>query len=162
MNKDLAAEYIALKAANDQLREQGKQWLWSTLDLICSEINRKLTEKANQGALQVGCQEWQFTVGNSIMVGERFGARYLTSTLVVEAGWPRLPEHGYISDSGLAHARVGLSRNIMLEAQTIAEFTLKRQAKGDPVWYVISNKKIDERVSESKLRSYLNLLLAED
>jgi hypothetical protein len=159
INKDLAADYLKLKAENDKLREDGKQWLWNVLEKLCSEVNGRLAEKSPGSILQVGRQEWQFSIEDSTMVGERFGARYLTRTLVVEAGWPRLPEHGFVPDGGLARARVGLSQNIMLEALTVAEFILKRQGKGAPSWYVISDKKIGEPVTESKLRSYLNLML---
>jgi hypothetical protein len=159
INKDFAADYLALKAENDKLREDGKQWLWDILDKLCSEINSRLAEKSAGAFLQIGSQEWRFSVEDSTMVGERFGARYLTRTLVVEAGWPRLPEHGFVPDGGLARARVGLSQNIMLEALTVAELILKRQGKGAPSWYVISDKKVGEPVTESKLRSYLNLVL---
>jgi len=40
-NKDLA-EYLSLKAANDELRERGKKWLWNALDVISSEVSREL------------------------------------------------------------------------------------------------------------------------
>jgi hypothetical protein len=159
INKDFAADYLRLRAENDKLREDGKQWLWNVLEKLCSEINSRLTGKSAGAVLQTGRQEWQFSIGDSIMVGERFGARYLTRTFVVEVGWPRLPEHGFVPDGGLARARVGLSQNIMLEALTVAELTLKQAGKGAPSWYVISDKKIGEPVTESKLRSYLNLVL---
>src|SRR5215510_1316127 len=129
-NKDLAAEYLALKAANDELRERGKQWLWNALDVICSEISRELSDR-NNPPLQVGRQEWQFKVGDSTMVGERFGARFREKTLIVEAGWPREPQHGFVPDRGLARARIGLSQNVMFDARIVAEMILKRQNDGD-------------------------------
>jgi hypothetical protein len=150
---------LRLKAENDRLREEGKQWLWNSLELLCDQINSKLTNKANGAVLQVGRQDWRFSIEGATMVGERFGARYLTRTLVIEAGWPRLAEHGFVPDGGLARARVGLSRNVMLEALTIADLILKRQGKAAPSWYLIEHKKIGELVTESKLRSYLSLLL---
>jgi hypothetical protein len=159
-NKDLAAEYLSLRAANDQLRERGKQWLWNALDVICSEISRELSAR-NNPPLQVGRQEWRFKVEGSTMVGERFGARFRTNTLIVEAGWPREPQHGFVPDRGLARARIGLSQNIMLEARIVAELILKRQSDGDLVWRFIANKKLGDRVTESRLREYLNLVLAD-
>jgi hypothetical protein len=95
------------------------------------------------------------------MVGERFGARHYTRTLVVEIGWPRQPEHGFIPDGGLARARVGLSQNIMLEPRTIAELAFKRKGRGEPAWYILINKKTADPVTESHLRSYFDLLLSE-
>ncbi len=158
-DKDFGVEYLSLKAANDQLRERGKQWLWSALDVICSEISRELGAQNNQ-SLQVGRQEWQFKVENSMMVGERFGARFREKTLVVEVGWPREPQHGFVPDRGLARARIGLSQNVMLEAQTVAELILNRRDNGEPAWRFIKNKKLGEVVTESRLREYLNLVVA--
>ncbi len=160
-NQDLAAEYFALKAANDQLRERGKQWLWNALDLLCSEISRELIEKAKQAPLQIGRQEWQFTVEGATMVGDRFGARHRTNTLIVEVGWPRLPQHGYIADGGLARARIGLSQNVMIEPRALAEFVLRKQGRGDPSWHLTANKKLGEQLTESRLRSYLEMILEE-
>jgi len=157
-NKDLS-EYLSLKAANDELRERGKQWLWSALDSLSSEISRELSAR-NDPPLQVGRQEWQFKVEDSTMVGERFGARFREKTLIVEAGWPREPQHGFVPDRGLARARIGVSQNVMLEPRIVAEMILKRQSEGDLVWRFIANKKLGERVTESRLRDYLNLVLA--
>jgi len=157
-NKDIADEYLSLKAANDELRERGKQWLWSALDAICSEISRELSAR-NNPPLHVGRQEWQFKVEGSTMVGERFGARFREKTLVVEAGWPREPQHRFVPDRGLARARIGFSQNVMLEAGIVAEIILKRQSDGDLVWRFIANKKLGERVTESRLREYFNLIL---
>lgn len=165
--KDYAAEYLALKAANDQLRERGKQWLWDSLDQICNEINQRLLAEGNAqtGAASIlnGVQpDWQFKVENAVMVGERYGARFRYRTLTVEVGWPRLPEHGYITDGGLARGRVGLSQNTILEPQLIAELILKKLGSNDPAWYLFKNKQLGEQVSSPSLQEYLNLLLTEE
>ena len=158
-NKDLS-EYLSLKAANDELRERGKQWLWNALDSLSSEISRELSAR-NNPPLQVGRQEWQFKVEDSTMVGERFGARFREKTLIVEAGWPREPQHGFVPDRGLARARIGLSQNVMFDARIVAEMILKRQNDGDLAWRFIANKKLGARVTESQLREYFNLVLAD-
>jgi hypothetical protein len=159
-NKDIAAEYLALKAANDELRERGKKWLWNALDVICSEISRDLSAR-NNPPLQVGRQEWQFKVEDSTMVGERFGARFREKTLLVEAGWPREPQHRFVPGRGLARARLGFSQNVMLEAQIVAEMILKRRDNGDLVWNFITDKKLGVEVTESQLREYFDLILAD-
>jgi len=158
-DKSSVAEYLALKEANDQLRESGRQWLWNALDAVCAEISRELSAKNDQ-SLQVGRQEWQFKIENSTMVGERFGARFREKTLVVEVGWPREPQHGFVPDRGLARARIGFSQNVMIEARTVAELIFKRRGDSNPTWYFIADKKLGERVTESRLREYLNLVLA--
>jgi len=159
-NEDFATEYLRLKAANDQLRELGKQWLWNALELICSEVNRKLTASPSETPIQLGRQEWQFMVESATMVGERFGARYRNRTLIIEAGWPRLPEHGYVKDNGLARGRVALSQNIMIDAQTIEELILRRQGKSDPAWYTFAKYAIGHQLTESRMRKYISDLVA--
>ncbi len=149
---DTAAAYLALKAANDQLRERGKQWLWNALDRLSSEVSRDL----GGAPLQTGRQDWEFRIENATMVGERYGARHRERTLTVEVGWPRLPEHGFIADGGLARGRVGISSNTMLDAQTVAELVLKRQRAGDPAWFLIASRK---QITEPQLHSYLKLLI---
>ncbi|MGE0885830.1 MAG: hypothetical protein AB7P14_20010 [Blastocatellales bacterium] len=164
--KDYAAQYMALKAANDQLREQGKQWLWDCLNRLCDEANQRFLSEGDPqmgaASILVGVQsEWQFKVENSTMAGERFGARYRYRTLTVEAGWPRLPEHGFITDGGLARGRISLSQNTMLTPQSIAELILKRDASNNPVWFVTKNKSLDGQITEARLREYLNLILTD-
>jgi hypothetical protein len=126
--------------------------------VICSEISRDLSDRHNP-PLQVGRQEWQFKVEDSTMVGERFGARFREKTLVVEAGWPREPQHGFVPDRGLARARIGFSQNVMLEAKIVAEMILKRRNNGDPGWNFIADKKLGAGITESRLREYFNLIL---
>jgi hypothetical protein len=157
-DKDIAAEYLALKAANDELRERGKKWLWNAIDVICSEISRELGAR-NNPPLQVGRQEWQFKIEESTMVGERFGARFREKTLIVEAGWPREPQHRFVPGRGLARARIGFSQNVMLEVQIVAEMILKRRSDGDLIWNFINDEKLGAEVSESHLREYFDLIL---
>ena len=173
-DKDYVAEYLALKAANDQLRERSKQWLWDSLNQVCAEINQKLLAQGNRqsdvnaaglaGAASIlnGVQsDWQFKVENTVMIGERFGARFRYRTLTVEVGWPRLPEHGFITNGGLACGRVGLSQNTMIEPQTTAELILKKVGNSDPAWFSLKNKQLGEQITEARLREYLNLILAD-
>ncbi|HMV47249.1 MAG TPA: hypothetical protein PLD20_03195 [Blastocatellia bacterium] len=166
--QDYAADYLALKAANDQLRERGKQWLWDLLDRLCDELNQQLLaqgasqpELAGAPSILSGVQaDWQFKVENAVMVGERYGARFRYRTLTVEVGWPRLPEHGYITDGGLARGRIGLSQNTMIEPQPIAELILKKVG-GEPAWFVFKNKQLSEQITEAQLREHLNQIMAD-
>lgn len=160
-DRDVAAEYQALKAANDQLRERGKQWLWETLNGLCAEINRDLLQRGATEALQIGRQEWQFPLDAATMAGERFGVRYRFRTLTIEVGWPRTAQHGFVADGGLARARVGLSQNTMIEPQPIADLILKRPADGDPIWLIIVDKKLGPQVTAPRLRVYLDSLLTD-
>ena len=175
---DLSAAYPELeklKAANETLREEGKEWLLTTLETICNEINQASAPPpadsssppeppapAAELTLQVGNQGWQFEVGQNIMVGERLGIRHKNQTLLIEVGWPRLPEHGVVPDLGLARARVSFSQNIMIDAKVLAEFTLRRNKDGDDVsWHEIADHKVGEKVTADKLRVYVQHVLSE-
>jgi hypothetical protein len=159
--KDYAAEYLALKAANDQLRERGKQWLLDSLTQLCADANRRLMLQPNQVGIQTGSQPWQFMVENATMVGERFGARYGFRTLTVEVGWPQLPEHGFLTDGAMARARVSLSQNTMLEPQPIAELILKKISGSDVAWFIFKNKVSGEQIINARLNEYLSLILSD-
>ncbi|MFN0084729.1 MAG: hypothetical protein ACKVX9_05025 [Blastocatellia bacterium] len=158
---DLAAEFLALKAANDRLRESGKQWLWELLDRIAAEISRTLADRPGATPLRVGRQEWQFTVENATMVGERFGARHQGRTLLIEVGWPRLPEHGFVPNRGLARGSIGLSQNTMLQPRPLANLILQKQTDANPRWHLIKNDTIGEPIGESMLRGYFHRLIGD-
>ncbi len=158
---DLPPELLALKAANDQVREAGKQSLWSALDRISAEVSRQLTQHPGGEPLQVGRQEWQFALGTATMVGERFGARHRGRTLLVEVGWPRLPEHGFIPNRGLARGRIGFSQNTMLQPKILAELVLRKPGDGAPQWLLLAQNAPDEPLTESRLQQFFLQLIAE-
>ncbi len=169
-------ELEKLKAANEALREQGKEWLLTTLETIAEEFNHSaapppVSDEASGEAsadppveptLQIGGQDWEFEVDKNVMVGERLGIRHRGQTLLVEVGWPRTQEHGIVPDMGLARARVSLSPNIMIDAILLDELTLRREKDGASTgWYVFAERTLKERVTEEKLRVYLQRVLAE-
>lgn len=158
---DYLSEYLKLKEANDQLREQGRKWLFDLLNHLCAETNRELGNQLSQPMIQIGYQERQFKTGSSTMVGDAMGLRYRMNTLLIEVGWPRLPEHGFVSNQGLARARVSLSPNPTIDANLIDELILKQRKDGESEWSVIQGGQPGEVMTETKLRGYLQNLLAD-
>lgn len=169
---DLSAAYPELeklKAANEALRKEGQEWLLTTLETICNEINQTTTPPAAvadapaaEPTLQIGNQDWQFAVGDNVMVGERLGIRHNNQTLLIEVGWPRLPKHGVVPDLGLARARVSFSQNIMIDPKLRAEFTLRRNKdSGDVSWHEFADHQVGEKVTADKLRAFVQQLLSE-
>lgn len=167
---DLSAAYPELeklKAANEALRGKGKEWLLTTIEAICDEINQitgpqsSVTDAATiEPALQVGSQDWQFEVEQNVMAGERLGIRHKGQTLLVEVGWPRLPEHGIVPDLGLARARVSFSQNVMIDARLLEEFSLRRESDdGEVRWYLITDRKIGEAITAERLRDHVQRVL---
>lgn len=157
---DAYPELEKLKAANEALREEGKEWLLTTLENISDELNRTLTpttEPPTAPVLQIGGQDWQFEVEKNVMVGERLGIRYRGQTLVIEVGWPRTPEHGIVPDLGLARARVSFSQNVMIDPILLDELTLRRSPNGEGVvWVVLADRTLREQVTDEKLRGYVH------
>ncbi len=126
---DTLRAYLALREANDRRRESGMAMLRQSLLTCCEE----LTESAS---ILTGREDWQFETGGSTMIGERLGFRYGMQTLIIEAGWPRLPEHGYVPGLGLARGRVGISPNVMIRPIPIVELVLRRGPEEETVWHL--------------------------
>lgn len=161
LTPEFSSDYLALRAANDRMRTAGLDWIWATLDLVCAELDAQLGGTIERPVVQLARQEWQFEVGRSVMVGERFGVRFRGVTMLVEAGWPRLPQHGFVPDQGLARGRVSLSTSPILDARPADELILKARDDGSASWHVIRNHALGETVTAATLRNYLDALLKE-
>lgn len=157
---DYLADYLRLKEANDQLRERAKQWLFETLGRLIAETNRSFSDQPGQAMIQVGFQPREFKADRATMVGEAMAARYRMNTLLVEVGWPRLPEHGFLTSQGLARGRISLSPNPTIDASLIDELILKPRGS-EAAWHIISDKQVGALVTEEYLRDCLNRLLAD-
>jgi hypothetical protein len=157
---DYLTDYLRLKEANNQLREGAKQWLFETLGRLIAEINRSFSDQPGQAMIQVGVQTREFKADRATMVGEAMAARYRMNTLLVEVGWPRRPEHGFLTSQGLARGRISLSPNPTIDANLIDELILKQTA-GEVNWFVIRDGTFGEVVTETKLRDYLRRVMAD-
>lgn len=147
---DYAAEYLALREANNRWREEGLAWLRQNVELIAGE--------KTDPPLQLGRQESQFTVAESTMIGERIGVRCQFRTMLFDIGWPRLPEHGFVPGNGLARGRISLSQNLMLDPQPIAELILRRPGNTAPSWHLIEDERPGTPFNLPLLRQYLDRL----
>ena len=146
--------YLALRAANDQLREEGCAWIWNALERLVAHPSPRL---------QLARQPWQFDVERSVMLGERYGVRHLLGqTLVVEVGWPRRPQDGHVPGQGLARGRIGLSQNLMLAPRPLCELLLR--ATGEPTakvprWFeLLAGSHPPVPFTEERLVEYLDRL----
>ena len=145
--------YLALRAANDRLREEGCAWIWSTLERLVAR---------SSPSRQLGRQPWQFEVERSMMVGERYGVRHLGQTLVIEVGWPRRPEDGHVPGQGLARGRIGLSQNVMLDPGPLCELLLRatgeREARLSRWFELLPGSQPPPPFTEERLVEYLDRL----
>jgi hypothetical protein len=158
---DYLADFLALREANDRLRQRGIELLWGSLNLLVARFNETIEAHPEAPGFQLGRQEWQFSVKDSTMIGERFGLRYNFKTLIFELGWPRLPEHGYVLGSGLARGRIGFSQNVMLEPRPLTDLVLRRVGTSDtPRWYFIDHEQArGDELTEAGLHSFILPLL---
>lgn len=158
---DYLKEYLALRAANDELREQGKKWLFDAMATLCATANRNFGQQPDQPMIQTGYQPREFQTGNSTMIGEAMGLRYRMNTLLIEAGWPREPKHGHVPGQGLARGQIRLSRNPGIDANLIAELILKADDKRNADWYLISGLRLAGKISRDQLSAWFELLFTE-
>lgn len=123
------ADYLGVRAANDELRAQAVEWLLGLFSSAAGELNR------GGAGLQLSRTEaHRFRVGNSTMVGPRLVLSRGVRTLTVEAGWPRAPRDGIVRGGGLACARVSHFGARSADEELLL---LPSATGGDAVWFIV-------------------------
>lgn len=107
-NRDVA-EYLALKATNDMIRQTSVKWLFDSLLEIAAFENR------NDSRIVIeNNNSHQFAFKNANLVGASLSFRQGVRCLSVEAGWTRTPADGFMRGGALAVARIlhfGISKH---------------------------------------------------
>ncbi len=120
------ADYLALKASNDLIRQTSVKWLFDSATEIVSIANR------NGSSIVMETENpHHFAFGNANLAGSRFIFRQGVRCLTVEAGWTRIPNDGFMPGGALAAARIshfGMSKHN-------AELLLIR-SEDVPKWFV--------------------------
>lgn len=103
------ADYLALRATNDLIRQTSVKWLFDSLLEITAEANRNGTN------IQIETEnQHRFQYGNSSLAGSLARLSQGVRCLTVEAGWTRTPADGFMRGGALAVARLahfGLSKH---------------------------------------------------
>ena len=95
------AEFIAVKTANDALREAGVKWLLDTMRQTAEHANRKGVN------LMIETKEaHRFALGKMTLAGRLLRFRQGVRCLTVEAGWTRTPNDGFMRGNALAAAQL--------------------------------------------------------
>jgi len=158
------ADYIALREANNRLRQTGVETIWNAIESARNRLNHQIQPGGR--ICETGRQTWEFELEHSTLIGERLGLRLSPQTVVFEIGWPRLPEHGHVPGGGLARGRVGFSQNIMLEPQPVANIILRRDPSGlSARWFTLElqeetglTTRSGEELTDSVLNGFFSLL----
>ena len=103
------AEYLALRATNDLIRQTSVEWLFDSLLEIAAEANRG---GANITIENENPHRFQF--GNANLAGSLARLRQGVRCLSLEAGWTRAPADGFMRGGALAVAQIahfGISKH---------------------------------------------------
>ena len=119
------ADYLTLKAGNDQVRQTSVQWLFGAMLQIAADFPQITIE--NEAA-------HRFPFGAAQMVGSLLRFRQGVRCLTLEAGWTRTPTDGFMRGGALAAAR--LTHFGM--AQRNADLILVR-ANEMPQWFAVDD-----------------------
>ena len=125
------ADYLTLRQSNDAIREAAVNWLFDSFIEFAMEANRR------QPAVLVEREEpHEFDFRGGKMVGSLVRVRFGIRNLTIEAGWTRMPSHGFMRGGALAAARLthfGLPKSgTDLELVKSGATALWRSTGGDP------------------------------
>jgi len=123
------AEFIAVKTANDAIRETSVRWLLDTMRQAAEHANRK-----GVGIVIETAEQHRFSIDKMQLGGSLLRFRQGIRCLTVEAGWTRTPADGFMRGNALAAARIthfGIAR-------ANAELHLLKH-EDHPQWFTVTN-----------------------
>ena len=136
------ADFLSLKASNDQIRQAAMTWLFEGLTQIAAEANRR-----NIPVTIERVDSHRFGYRGANIVGSLLRVRQGVRSLSVEAGWTRSPGDGFMRGGAMAVARI--AHFGMREAG--ADLILIRH-EGTPIWCSIDR---DETRVEFRLQDLM-------
>lgn len=95
------ADFLALKQTNDALRQTAVEWLFNSFIEIAAEASRR-----NSLVMIEREEPHEFPFNHAKMAGSLVRIRFGVRSMVIEAGWTRLPSHGFMRGGALAAARI--------------------------------------------------------
>ena len=100
-SRSIVADFIALKATNDEIRVRAVEWLLASFTELAAHANRKNIP------VEIERKEpHNFAAYGANMVGVKTSFRHGIRCLTVEAGWTRLPGDGFMRGGALAVAHI--------------------------------------------------------
>ncbi|HZH33641.1 MAG TPA: hypothetical protein VEX64_02315 [Pyrinomonadaceae bacterium] len=144
-------DYLRLREANDAARRVGIEWLLNTFLEVAEEANRRgmkiKIEKSDAHRFAVGAATMQ---GSLIRLG--LGVR----TMTIEAGFPRLPQDGFVRGNGLACARISHFGISHANEELLLTRADKREA---PAWFSIDKNDVRHQFLVSRLKHHFAVFL---
>jgi hypothetical protein len=143
------ADYIALKASNDQIRERGVRWLLDSLIELAAIANRENIPVTIERE-----DPHNFSHRGANMVGSLLRLRYGVRCLTLEAGWTRTPRDGFMRGQALAAARI---THFGLKGAG-AELSL-RHTEQLPNWFVLTKDEEIAPLEKEELIRHFSILI---
>lgn len=133
------ADYLALKQSNDLIRQTSVDWLFGSFIELAAQANRQ------NSAISIEREDpHEFSFQTARMAGSIIRISLGVRRLTVEAGWARLPAHGFMRHGALAGARIthfGIPK-------AGADLMLVRDGEV-PVWNCVDGRAFDsEKIAE--------------
>ncbi|MGB9180666.1 MAG: hypothetical protein WCB68_15655 [Pyrinomonadaceae bacterium] len=145
------AEYLALRASNDQARTTATQWLFATFTALAGEANR-----AGASVSITKEDAHRFRVGHATMVGTLLTFRSGVRALLIEAGWPRTPRDGFVRGGGLACANI---KHLGMRAADEELLLVRSPQTGAPQWTALEKTGARTELLEARIRRHLTRFL---
>jgi hypothetical protein len=143
------ADFLALKASNDDIRRRAVAWLLQTVIELAAEANR-----ANLPVEIEREDPHSFRLQGANMVGIKTSFRHGVRCLTIEAGWTRTPSDGFMRGGALAMAR--LSHFGLKEHNT--ELAL-RKTEELPEWFELRIDGSSEIFGAESVKRHFGLLV---
>lgn len=143
------ADYLRLRAANDEVRQTAVSWLFGSFTELASEA-----ALVRPGITIEREEPHSFAFRGANIVGAQLSVRQGVRCLTIEAGWTRTPSDGFMKGGAMAFARI--SHFGIPKANT--ELGLNR-ADGFPIWQDLKNNEAPGDFGTDEIRRHISLFL---
>jgi len=148
-DRKIVADFIALKASNDEIRARAVDWLIATFTELAAHANR------HNIPIEVEKKEpHNFAAFGANMVGVKTDFRHGIRCLTIEAGWTRSPGDGFMRGGALAVAHI---RHFGLK-QHSSDLALLR-SDDTPRWFLIDNENTARPIELENLIRHMAVLV---
>ena len=149
------ADYLALKATNDEIRAAASRWLFeSALEIAHEAMRRGINLKIENE------NPHRFEANRATMVGSLLRFKRGVRQLTAEAGWTRTPQDGFMRGNSLAAARL----THFGQAKHNAGLLLLRPSDlpaAPPQWFAVDRAGNRAPFDSNSLRGHFAIFLGE-
>jgi hypothetical protein len=147
--RSTVADFIALKATNDEIRRRAVEWLVAAFTELAGQANRR-----NFSIEIESLDTHNFPAFGARMAGVKTSFRYGLRCLTVEAGWTRTPADGFMRGGALAVAHI---RHFGLKQHSADLALLKTDRL--PEWHEIDRDNVARPIRFEDITRHFELLI---